>query len=181
MLVLTIKMASMTNKPKWRTHFVWMPIWCILPGCSTWVARYLTRDTVVAIEQLPPQELVSRHSEPLATRQPGLQHRRMGETQEDLQHQAVRQVRNTRHPDILWSIRINWKEKLTCISNNREIMDSIFSQPHLTVLQRLQVKKLLNDMCYWKRSLATSVHLQRIHLLISKSYMKWTRCQGNTP
>lgn len=79
-----------------------MLIWHTLPGCSTWVARYSAWDTVVAIEQLPPQELVSRDSEPLATRQAGVQHRRMGETQEDLQHQAVRQVSgNARHPDIL--------------------------------------------------------------------------------
>lgn len=74
-----------------------MLVWPILSGCSTWVAGYRARDRVVAIEELSPQELVSRHSEPPVTCQTGVQHRRMGETQEDLQHQAVRQV----HPDIL--------------------------------------------------------------------------------
>uniref|UniRef100_A0A3Q1BDZ6 Uncharacterized protein n=1 Tax=Amphiprion ocellaris TaxID=80972 RepID=A0A3Q1BDZ6_AMPOC len=48
-----------------------------------------TWDAVVAVEQLPPQELISGDSEPLSAGLTGSQHGIVGQTQEDLQHQAV--------------------------------------------------------------------------------------------
>uniref|UniRef100_A0A3P8T9H5 Uncharacterized protein n=1 Tax=Amphiprion percula TaxID=161767 RepID=A0A3P8T9H5_AMPPE len=51
-----------------------------------------TWDAVVAVEQLPPQELISGDSEPLSAGLTGSQHGIVGQTQEDLQHQAVRKL-----------------------------------------------------------------------------------------
>ncbi|XDV20030.1 hypothetical protein PO909_025414 [Leuciscus waleckii] len=68
---------------------------------STWVTRHRARDAVVAIEELPPEELIPRHGKPLMAGKPSAQHRLMREMQEDFQHQAVRQARATCHPDIL--------------------------------------------------------------------------------
>uniref|UniRef100_A0A3B4VQ82 Uncharacterized protein n=1 Tax=Seriola dumerili TaxID=41447 RepID=A0A3B4VQ82_SERDU len=56
------------------------------------VSGYRAGDAVVAVEQLPPQELISGDSQPLI----------MGQTQEDLQHQAVWQNWATLHNNILW-------------------------------------------------------------------------------
>uniref|UniRef100_A0A3Q3MA73 Uncharacterized protein n=1 Tax=Mastacembelus armatus TaxID=205130 RepID=A0A3Q3MA73_9TELE len=58
-------------------------------------------DAVVVVEQLLPQELISGHSQPLSAGQTSSQHSIMGQTQEDLQHQAVRQNLVTLHPNIL--------------------------------------------------------------------------------
>uniref|UniRef100_A0A3B4X7R3 Uncharacterized protein n=1 Tax=Seriola lalandi dorsalis TaxID=1841481 RepID=A0A3B4X7R3_SERLL len=55
------------------------------------VSGYRAGDAVVAVEQLPPQELISGDSQPLI----------MGQTQEDLQHQAVWQNWATLHNNIL--------------------------------------------------------------------------------
>uniref|UniRef100_A0A3Q1GJZ9 Uncharacterized protein n=1 Tax=Acanthochromis polyacanthus TaxID=80966 RepID=A0A3Q1GJZ9_9TELE len=60
-----------------------------------------TWDAVVAVEQLPPQELISGDSKPLSAGQTGSQHSIVGQTQEDLQHQAVRQSWAPLHPNIL--------------------------------------------------------------------------------
>lgn len=68
-----------------------------LPGCR----GYRTRDAVVAVEQLPPKELISGDSQPLPAGQTCLKHIIMGKMQEDLQHQAVRQDWATLHPNIL--------------------------------------------------------------------------------
>uniref|UniRef100_A0A672ZI97 Uncharacterized protein n=1 Tax=Sphaeramia orbicularis TaxID=375764 RepID=A0A672ZI97_9TELE len=48
-----------------------------------------SRDAIVAVEQLPPQELISGYSQPLPAGQTSSQHSIMGQTQENLQHQAV--------------------------------------------------------------------------------------------
>lgn len=56
---------------------------------------------VVAVEELPPQELISGDGLPLSAGQTGSQHGIVGQTQEDLQHQAVWQDWDTLHPDIL--------------------------------------------------------------------------------
>uniref|UniRef100_A0A8C4DIY0 Uncharacterized protein n=1 Tax=Dicentrarchus labrax TaxID=13489 RepID=A0A8C4DIY0_DICLA len=52
---------------------------------------------VVAVEQLPPKELISGDSQPLPAGQTSTQHGIMGQTQEDLQHQAVWQKCATLH------------------------------------------------------------------------------------
>lgn len=65
------------------------------------MSGYRARDAVVAVEQLPPQELISGDSQPLFTGQTSSQHSIIGQTKEDLQHQAVRQNLATLHPNIL--------------------------------------------------------------------------------
>lgn len=70
-------------------------------GRFTWVSGYRTGDPVVAVEQLPPEELISGNSQPLPAGQTCSEHGIMGQTQEDLQHQAVRQNWATLHPNIL--------------------------------------------------------------------------------
>ena len=55
------------------------------------MSGYRARDAVVAVEEFPPEELVSGHVQPLSAGQAGAQHSAVGEMQEDLQHQAVRQ------------------------------------------------------------------------------------------
>uniref|UniRef100_A0A3Q3VJG2 Uncharacterized protein n=1 Tax=Mola mola TaxID=94237 RepID=A0A3Q3VJG2_MOLML len=65
--------------------------------CTKTQARY----PVVSVEQLPPKELISGHSQPLSAGQASAQHGIMGQTQEDLQHQAIRQNWDTLHPNIL--------------------------------------------------------------------------------
>lgn len=67
----------------------------------TWVSGYRAWYAVVAVEQLPPKELISGDSLPLSAGQTSSQHCIMGQTQEDLQHQAIRQNWDTLHPDIL--------------------------------------------------------------------------------
>uniref|UniRef100_A0A674DA82 Uncharacterized protein n=1 Tax=Salmo trutta TaxID=8032 RepID=A0A674DA82_SALTR len=56
------------------------------------VSGHRAGDPIVAVEQLPPQELISGHCQPLSAGQASTQHSVMGETQEDLQHQAVWQA-----------------------------------------------------------------------------------------
>uniref|UniRef100_A0A3Q2U0Z2 Uncharacterized protein n=1 Tax=Fundulus heteroclitus TaxID=8078 RepID=A0A3Q2U0Z2_FUNHE len=60
-----------------------------------------SRYAVVSVEQLPPQELVSGDRLPLPAGQAGSQHGVVGQMQEDLQHQAVRQNWTPIHPNIL--------------------------------------------------------------------------------
>uniref|UniRef100_A0A8C3G0X0 Uncharacterized protein n=1 Tax=Cyclopterus lumpus TaxID=8103 RepID=A0A8C3G0X0_CYCLU len=67
----------------------------------TWVSGYQTWDAVVAVEQLPPKELISGDSQPLYAGQTCSKHIIMGKMQEDIQHQAVRQDWATLHPNIL--------------------------------------------------------------------------------
>lgn len=62
---------------------------------------YCAGNAVVAVEQLPPQELISGHSQPLSAGQTSSQHSIVGQTQKDLQHQAVWQNWATLHPNIL--------------------------------------------------------------------------------
>uniref|UniRef100_A0A8C9YQE8 Uncharacterized protein n=1 Tax=Sander lucioperca TaxID=283035 RepID=A0A8C9YQE8_SANLU len=50
---------------------------------------------------LPPKELISGDSQPLSAGQTDSQHGIVGQTQEDLQHQAVWQNWATLHPNIL--------------------------------------------------------------------------------
>uniref|UniRef100_A0A3Q4MFA1 Uncharacterized protein n=4 Tax=Pseudocrenilabrinae TaxID=318546 RepID=A0A3Q4MFA1_NEOBR len=71
-----------------------LPIFTRVPG-------YQAGNAVVAVEQLPPQELISGDSQPLSAGQTSSQHSIMGQTQKDLQHQAVRQNWATLHPNIL--------------------------------------------------------------------------------
>lgn len=68
---------------------------------QTWVPRHSARDAVVAVEELPPQELISGDGLPLSAGLTGSQHSMVGQTHEDLQHQAVWQDWDTLHPDIL--------------------------------------------------------------------------------
>lgn len=67
----------------------------------TWVPGYRAWYAVIAVEQLPPEELISGDSLPLSAGQTSTQHGIMGQTQEDLQHQAIWQKWDTLHPDIL--------------------------------------------------------------------------------
>lgn len=144
----------------------------LTPGCSTWVARYRAWDPVITIEQLPPQEFVSGHGEPLATGQSGVQHRCMRETQEDLQYQTVRQVRNACHPDILkqWHVTMGFKEVAVLViqlkysiwvCNNREMMDGILFQPHLiAIFKKIQllIIKYQADTVSGKYTTLSSMH-----------------------
>uniref|UniRef100_A0A3Q0SPN6 Uncharacterized protein n=1 Tax=Amphilophus citrinellus TaxID=61819 RepID=A0A3Q0SPN6_AMPCI len=81
-----------------------LPIFTRVPG-------YCAGDAVVAVEQLPPQELISGHSQPLTAGQASSQHSIMGQTQKDLQHQAVRQNWATLHPNIL---RNTYMQQVQC-------------------------------------------------------------------
>uniref|UniRef100_A0A8C6VUL9 Uncharacterized protein n=1 Tax=Nothobranchius furzeri TaxID=105023 RepID=A0A8C6VUL9_NOTFU len=65
------------------------------------VPRQRPWNPVVAVEQLPPQELISGDGQPLSAGQTRSQHSIMGQTQEDLQNQAVRQNWTTLHLNIL--------------------------------------------------------------------------------
>uniref|UniRef100_A0A3B3YSW9 Uncharacterized protein n=1 Tax=Poecilia mexicana TaxID=48701 RepID=A0A3B3YSW9_9TELE len=60
-----------------------------------------SRYPVVTVEQLPPQELISGDRLPLSAGQAGSQHGIVGQVQEDLQNQAVRQNWTPIHPNIL--------------------------------------------------------------------------------
>lgn len=71
------------------------------PCLQTWVSGHRARYAVVAVEQLPPKELISGDSLPLSAGQTGSQHSIIRQTHEDLQHQAVWQNWDTLHPDIL--------------------------------------------------------------------------------
>lgn len=68
---------------------------------QTWVSRHSARYAVVAVEELPPQKLVSGDGLPLSACLTGSQHGIVGQAHEDLQHQAVWQDWDTLHPDIL--------------------------------------------------------------------------------
>lgn len=68
---------------------------------QTWVSGHRARYAVVAVEQLPPKELISGDGLPLSAGQTGSQHSIIRQTHEDLQHQAVWQNWDTLHPDIL--------------------------------------------------------------------------------
>uniref|UniRef100_A0A8C7HJQ0 Uncharacterized protein n=1 Tax=Oncorhynchus kisutch TaxID=8019 RepID=A0A8C7HJQ0_ONCKI len=65
------------------------------------VSGHRAGDPIVAVEQLPPQELIFGHCQPLSAGQASTQHSVMRETQEDLKHQAVWQGWAIIHPDIL--------------------------------------------------------------------------------
>lgn len=71
------------------------------PCLQTWMSGHRARYAVVAVEQLPPKELISGDSLPLSAGQTGSQHSIIRQTHEDLQHQAVWQNWDTLHPDIL--------------------------------------------------------------------------------
>lgn len=71
----------------------------------TWVSGYRAWYAVIAVEQLPPKELISGDSLPLSAGQTSTQHGIMGQTQEDLQHQAIWQNWDTLHPDILFTTK----------------------------------------------------------------------------
>lgn len=55
----------------------------------TWVSGNISGHLVVAVELLPPQELIPGHGLPLAAHQPSGQHVCRVQTQEDLVDQAV--------------------------------------------------------------------------------------------
>lgn len=65
------------------------------------MSRHSTRYAIVAVEELPPKELISGDSLPLSAGLTGSQHRIVRKTHKDLQHQAVWQDWDTLHPDIL--------------------------------------------------------------------------------
>lgn len=71
----------------------------------TWMSGHRAWDAVVAVKKLFPQELISGDSQPLPACQTSSQHSIMGQTHEDLQHQAVRQNWATLHPIILQDIK----------------------------------------------------------------------------
>uniref|UniRef100_A0A3Q3KEF1 Uncharacterized protein n=1 Tax=Monopterus albus TaxID=43700 RepID=A0A3Q3KEF1_MONAL len=66
------------------------------------------RDTIVAVEQLLPQELISGNSQPLSAGQTSSQHSIIGQMQENFQNQAVWQNLATLHTNILGSTRIQY-------------------------------------------------------------------------
>lgn len=70
---------------------------------STWVSGYRTWYAIVAVEQLLPKELISGNGQPPPTGQTSSQHGVMGQTQKDLQHQAIWQHWEALHPNILWT------------------------------------------------------------------------------
>lgn len=78
----------------------------------TWVSGYRAWYTIVAVEQLPPKELISGDSQPLSAGQTSSQHGFMGQMQEDLQHQAVRQNSATLHPNILCNTHTDTDSRL---------------------------------------------------------------------
>uniref|UniRef100_A0A3B5QXB7 Uncharacterized protein n=1 Tax=Xiphophorus maculatus TaxID=8083 RepID=A0A3B5QXB7_XIPMA len=73
----------------------------IILSIHTRVSRNGARYPVVTVEQLPPQELISGDRLPLSAGQAGSQHGIVGQMQEDLQNQAVRQTWTPIHPNIL--------------------------------------------------------------------------------
>uniref|UniRef100_A0A3B5B488 Uncharacterized protein n=1 Tax=Stegastes partitus TaxID=144197 RepID=A0A3B5B488_9TELE len=74
---------------------------------------------VVAVEQLAPQELISGDSKPLSAGQTGSQHSIVGQTQEDLQHQAVWQSWAPLHPNILTRKRQHDKQMTHLVPRQR--------------------------------------------------------------
>uniref|UniRef100_A0A3Q3FT98 Uncharacterized protein n=1 Tax=Labrus bergylta TaxID=56723 RepID=A0A3Q3FT98_9LABR len=76
-----------------------------------------TGDTVEQTPELPlpPKELIPGDSEPLSAGQTGFQHGIMGQTQEDLQHQAVRQNWDTLHTNILFSMNTHTQSTGTLV------------------------------------------------------------------
>ena len=78
---------------------------------GTWVAGDGAGDSVVAVEELSPQELVPGHGQPLVAGEPSAQHRAVGQVQEDLQHQAVRESRACSHANILPAYRGGERER----------------------------------------------------------------------
>uniref|UniRef100_A0A452QBQ7 Uncharacterized protein n=1 Tax=Ursus americanus TaxID=9643 RepID=A0A452QBQ7_URSAM len=77
----------------------------------TWVPGHVSGHLVVAVELLPPQELVPGHGLPLAAHQTGGQYVRGAQAQEDLVDEAVREQGRAplvhcdilpRNPDRLW-------------------------------------------------------------------------------
>lgn len=73
----------------------------------TRVSRNGAQYPVVSVEQFPPQELISGHRLPLPAGQAGFQHSIMGQMQEDLQNQAVRQNWTPIHSNILKQQQMN--------------------------------------------------------------------------
>uniref|UniRef100_A0A3Q2D7K9 Uncharacterized protein n=1 Tax=Cyprinodon variegatus TaxID=28743 RepID=A0A3Q2D7K9_CYPVA len=71
------------------------------------VPRHSAQYPVVSVEQFPPQELISGHRLPLPAGQAGFQHSIMGQMQEDLQNQAVRQNWTPIHSNILKQQQMN--------------------------------------------------------------------------
>uniref|UniRef100_A0A3B3D2Z5 Uncharacterized protein n=1 Tax=Oryzias melastigma TaxID=30732 RepID=A0A3B3D2Z5_ORYME len=80
----------------------------LVPRESRWVSRYRSWYTVIVVEQLLPQELISGDGLPLSAGQTGSQHSIVRQTQEDLQHQAVGQKSRTLHPNILQNTSTSW-------------------------------------------------------------------------
>lgn len=78
------------------------------------MSGYRAGDAVVAVEQLLPQELISGDSQPLSAGQTSSQHSIMGQTQEDLQHQAVWQNWATLHNNILGNTRTHTQQAHGC-------------------------------------------------------------------
>uniref|UniRef100_A0A2K5CZ81 Uncharacterized protein n=1 Tax=Aotus nancymaae TaxID=37293 RepID=A0A2K5CZ81_AOTNA len=75
-------------------HRVIQPLELLQPGQRprtprTWVSGHVAGHPVVAVELLPPQELVPRHGEPLAAHQPRGQHVGRAQAQEDPVDEAV--------------------------------------------------------------------------------------------
>uniref|UniRef100_A0A8C6Z2D0 Uncharacterized protein n=1 Tax=Nothoprocta perdicaria TaxID=30464 RepID=A0A8C6Z2D0_NOTPE len=70
------------------------PLELVVPGnarARTWVPRHLAGHAVVAVEKLPPEEVVAGHGAPLAAHERGGQHVRVLQVQEDLVEDAVRE------------------------------------------------------------------------------------------
>uniref|UniRef100_A0A2K5XL22 Uncharacterized protein n=2 Tax=Cercopithecinae TaxID=9528 RepID=A0A2K5XL22_MANLE len=71
-------------------HRVIQPLELLGPRTPlTWVSGHIAGHLVVAVELLPPQELVPRHGLPLAAHQPRGQHVGRAQAQEDLVDEAV--------------------------------------------------------------------------------------------
>ncbi|KAL4825701.1 hypothetical protein H8958_008192 [Nasalis larvatus] len=71
-------------------HRVIQPLELLRPRKPlTWVSGHIAGHLVVAVELLPPQELVPRHGLPLAAHQPRGQHVGRAQAQEDLVDEAV--------------------------------------------------------------------------------------------
>uniref|UniRef100_A0A8C9KDB7 Uncharacterized protein n=1 Tax=Panthera tigris altaica TaxID=74533 RepID=A0A8C9KDB7_PANTA len=79
------------------------PSLCGPHGALTWVPGHVAGHLVVAVELLPPQELIPGHGMPLAAHQPSSKHVGRAQAQEDLVDEAVREQGRTPlvHCDIL--------------------------------------------------------------------------------
>lgn len=117
-----------------------------MSGYRAWYA-------VVAVEQRPPKELISGDSQPLSAGQTSSQHGIMGQTQEDLQHQAVRQNRFTLHPNILRTAHTSQVHRCNVMLQKRQplnIQFALFVSP--------QVPLRLLKSFYSINILVTAIH-----------------------